>query len=60
MLFRQTDDAHEMESNLALGLYDLSGNRKPAYEIYKNLGTANGGKAAPRRGQSSSASLNSR
>lgn len=43
MLFRQTDDAHEMESNLALGLYDLSGNRKPAYEIYKNLGTANEG-----------------
>ncbi|MEZ3506105.1 MAG: hypothetical protein K1W10_04005 [Lachnospiraceae bacterium] len=41
MLFRQTDDAHEMESNLALGLYDLNGNRKPAYEIYKNLGTAN-------------------
>lgn len=26
MLFRQTDDAHEMESNLALGLYDLNGN----------------------------------
>lgn len=41
MLFRQTDDAHEMESHLALGLYDLNGNRKPAYEIYKNLGTAN-------------------
>lgn len=43
MLFRQTDDAHEMESNLALGLYDLSGNKKPAYEIYKNLGTPNEG-----------------
>ena len=41
MLFRQTDDAHEMESHLALGLYDLDGNKKPAYEIYKNLGTAN-------------------
>ncbi len=41
MLFRQTDDAHEMESRLALGLIDLNGNRKPAYEIYKNLGTAN-------------------
>ena len=41
MLFRQTDDAHEMESHLALGLYDLNGNRKPAYNIYKNLGTAN-------------------
>ena len=41
MLFRQTDDAHELESHLALGLYDLNGNKKPAYEIYKNLGTAN-------------------
>lgn len=41
ILFRQTDEAHEMESNLALGLYDLNGNKKPAYEIYKNLGTAN-------------------
>ena len=41
ILFRQTDDAHEMESHLALGLYDLNGNKKPAFEIYKNLGTAN-------------------
>lgn len=41
ILFRQTDEAHEMESHLALGLYDLNGNKKPAYEIYKNLGTAN-------------------
>jgi hypothetical protein len=41
MLFRQTDEAYEMESHLALGLYDLDGNKKPAYEIYKNLGTAN-------------------
>ncbi len=41
MLFRQTDEAHEMESHLALGLYDLDGNKKPAYEIYKNLGTEN-------------------
>lgn len=41
MLFRQTDDAHEMESHLALGLTDTGGNKKPAYEIYKNLGTAN-------------------
>lgn len=41
ILFRHTDDAHEMESHLALGLCDLSGNKKPAYEIYKNLGTAN-------------------
>ncbi len=48
MLFRQTDDAHEMESHLALGLYDLNGNRKPAYHIYKNLGTANAGVAKAR------------
>ena len=48
MLFRQTDDAHEMESNLALGLYDLNGNKKPAYEIYKNLGTPNEGTAKAR------------
>lgn len=41
ILFRQTDEAHEMESHLDLGLYDLSGNKKPAYDIYKNLGTAN-------------------
>lgn len=41
MLFRQTDDAHEMKSNLALGLYDLYGNKKPSYEIYKDLGTEN-------------------
>lgn len=41
MLYRQTDNAHEMESHLALGLDDLSGNHKPAYDIYKNLGTAN-------------------
>lgn len=41
MLFRETDDAHEMESHLALGIYDLNGNKKPAYNIYKNLGTAN-------------------
>lgn len=46
MLFRQTDDLHEMESNLALGLVDPNGNRKPAYDIYKNLGTANA--AAPK------------
>ncbi len=41
MLFRQTDEAHEMESHLALGLYDLNGNKKPAYEIYKALGSEN-------------------
>ena len=41
MLFRMVDDAHEMESYLAMGLKDLNGNRKPAFEIYKQLGTAN-------------------
>ena len=41
MLFRQTDDLREMESNLALGLIDPSGNKKPTYDIYKNLGTPN-------------------
>jgi len=51
ILFRQTDEAHEMESNLALGLYDLNGNKKPAYEIYKNLGTANEGAAKERASQ---------
>ena len=48
ILFRQTDDAHEMESNLALGLYDLNGNKKPAYYIYQDLGTANEAKAKAR------------
>ncbi len=48
MLFRHTDNAHEMESHLALGLYDLNGNKKPAYDIYKNLGTANAGIAKAR------------
>ncbi|MBQ3104648.1 MAG: hypothetical protein IJC59_02165 [Lachnospiraceae bacterium] len=48
MLFRHTDDAHEMESYLAMGLTDLAGNKKPAYEIYKALGTANEGAAKAR------------
>lgn len=41
LLFRHKDDAHEMESNLALGLCDLNGNKKPAYDIYRDLGTIN-------------------
>lgn len=41
MLYRHTDDAHEMESHLALGLCDLNGNKKPAYDIYRDLGTVN-------------------
>lgn len=48
ILFRQTDDAHEMESNLALGLYDISGNKKPAFDIYRDLGTANEAEAKER------------
>ncbi|MBO5114079.1 MAG: hypothetical protein J6C12_12165 [Lachnospiraceae bacterium] len=48
ILFRQTDDAHEMESHLALGLIDTEGNKKPAYEIYKNLGTASEASAKAR------------
>lgn len=48
MLFRQTDEAYEMESHLALGLYDLNGNKKPSYEIYKKLGTADEAEAKER------------
>lgn len=52
MLFRQTDDAYEVtESHLAMGLYDLNGNRKPSYDIYKNLGTANAAAAKARASQ---------
>lgn len=40
MLFRMKDNAHEMESYLAMGLKDLQGNRKPAFEMYKNLGSS--------------------
>lgn len=39
MLFRLTDNEHEMESHLDLGLIDPEGNRKPAFDIYKKLGT---------------------
>ncbi len=48
ILFRHSDEAYEMESHLALGLYDLEGNRKPSYEIYKNLGTENEAEAKER------------
>ena len=51
MLFRELDDAHEMESNLAMGLIDLEGNKKPAFEIYKNLGTVNEAEAKKRASQ---------
>ncbi len=43
MLFRLKDDAHEMESKLNLGITNLDGSHKPAYDIYKNLGTAGEG-----------------
>lgn len=43
MLFRLKDDAHEMESKLNLGITNLDGSHKPAYDIYKQLGTANEG-----------------
>lgn len=39
MLFRLTDNEEEMESHLDLGLIDTDGNRKPAFDIYKKLGT---------------------
>ncbi len=48
MLFRFKDDAHEMESKLNLGITNLDGSHKPAYNIYKQLGTANEGAAKAR------------
>ncbi len=41
ILFRETDDAHEMESHIAQGLKNLDGSKKMSYDAYKNLGTAN-------------------
>jgi len=40
MLYRETDNRHEMESNIAQGLLDPDGNKKPAYDYYKAMGTA--------------------
>ena len=51
ILFRETDDAHEMESHIAQGLKNLDGSKKMAYDFYKNLGTAN---AASYKAQASS------
>lgn len=51
MLFRQSDSAEEMQSNLALGLNDVYGNHKPAYAIYRDLGTPNQGAAIARASQ---------
>ncbi|SFC89044.1 DUF5722 domain-containing protein [Butyrivibrio sp. YAB3001] len=39
MLFRETDDAHEMESHIAQGLKNLDGSHKMAYDFYKAMGT---------------------
>jgi hypothetical protein len=41
ILFRETDNAHEMESHIAQGLKNLDGTHKLAYDYYKNMGTAN-------------------
>ena len=41
LLFRQTDDAHEMESNIAEGLDRLDGSHKMAYDFYKAMDTGN-------------------
>ncbi len=43
ILYRETDDAHEMESNIAQGLKNLDGTKKPAYDAYKYMGTAQEG-----------------
>ena len=39
ILFRETDDAHEMESHIAQGLKNLDGTQKLAYSYYKAMGT---------------------
>ena len=40
ILFRETDDAHEMESHIAQGLKNLDGTPKASYGAYKAMGTA--------------------
>ena len=45
ILFRETDDAHEMESHIAQGLKNLDGTPKQAYGCYKALGTGAAGSA---------------
>ncbi len=40
ILFRETDNAHEMESHIAQGLKNLDGTPKMAYNYYKYMGTA--------------------
>ena len=39
MLFRETDNAHEMESHIAQGLRNLDGTQKLSYNYYKAMGT---------------------
>ncbi len=39
MLFRETDNAHEMESHIAQGLKNLDGSHKLAYNYYRAMGT---------------------
>lgn len=39
-LFRQEDTASEIAQGLALGLYTTGGVQKPAYQVYKYLGTS--------------------
>ncbi len=51
ILFRETDDAHEMESHIAQGLKNLDGSRKMAYDAYKNLGTGNAAAAKAQASQ---------
>ncbi len=43
ILFRETDDAHEMESHIAQGLKNLDGSHKMGYDFYKYMGTAQEG-----------------
>ncbi|MBQ3790670.1 MAG: hypothetical protein II800_07035 [Lachnospiraceae bacterium] len=45
ILFREMDDAHEMQSHIAQGLKRTDGSLKPAYACYKALGTGNAASA---------------
>lgn len=43
ILFRETDDAHEMESHIAQGLKNLDGSKKQSYDVYKYIDTNQAG-----------------
>ena len=43
ILFRETDDAHEMESHIAQGLKNLDGSKKQSYDAYKYMDTKEAG-----------------